>query len=124
MARREVVGVIVLALAFAAAGCGSTVVKFRADGPVLPPREGTVDVLSEQPAGCTILGTLVARSDGRVSRTELIRRMRSEAAQHGGDAIVLLEDHGEHVSGLKAGTYGGYLGHRNFREMEALAIKR
>jgi hypothetical protein len=112
----------VAALAFV--GCSTTSVKFASTGPVLPPREGTVDILSAEPPGCTVLGTLHAQADGRVSRASLVRRMQSEAAQHGGDAIVLLEEQSERLSGLEAGTYGGYLGHRNSRKIEALAIRR
>jgi hypothetical protein len=124
MASRRVMAGLVLGLTLAACGCATTSVQFDSTGPVLLPREGTVDVLYEQPAGCTVLGRLSARADGNVQRTALIRRMQSEAAQHGGDAIVLTDEQSKRVSGLQAGTYGGYLGHRDSRTMEAVAIKR
>ena len=124
MASRLMLAGLALAAAFALAGCSATSVKFTSTGPVLPPREGAVDILSEEPEGCIVLGSLTARSEGPVSRSSLVRRLQSAAAQHGADAVVLLEEKSERVSGMAAGTYGGYLGHRDNREVDALAIKR
>ena len=94
-------------LAMLLVGCGSRWVDYAATGPAhpAPPRPATsVQVFSSVRPACAFdeIGIVESNQQGLSwwsSVTEVIEAMKTTAASHGGDAILLLDHNDSHNGG-------------------------